>query len=398
MRFRADGEPLVAVGVPLPDGAPPTSRSTAWTTSTAACAPWRLTLLGGHRHHHAGRGRARLLGQPVHADPADPHRRGGRGGGRWASSTPAWTTTTTRDDPDLAPLVANFNGMVSALQERIDRDARFASDVSHELRSPLTTLNAGIQVLANNRDELPDRAQAGAGPAQPWTWSGSPSWWRTCSRSPASTPARCASSWTTWPWCPLVETTVANLTNGAVPVEVGPGPGGPGAGLRQAPAGADPGQLPQQRREVRGRRHRRVRRAPRARARRPDADESTVRIAVEDAGPGVPRERADQDLRPVQPRRPGRQPRRGHGGGPGPGPGRRARPAPGRPGVGRGPPRRGPGLRASWSSCPCSSRSTTEDEDDLSAATPEAASALDPHRRAQGPGAGATDDHGDPAR
>jgi signal transduction histidine kinase len=62
-------------------------------------------------------------------------------------------------DTDLAPLVANFNAMVSALQERIDRDARFASDVSHELRSPLTTLNAGIQVLANNRGELPERAQ-----------------------------------------------------------------------------------------------------------------------------------------------------------------------------------------------------------------------------------------------
>ncbi len=62
-------------------------------------------------------------------------------------------------DVDLAPLVANFNGMVSALQDRIDRDARFASDVSHELRSPLTTLNASIEVLANNRDELPERAR-----------------------------------------------------------------------------------------------------------------------------------------------------------------------------------------------------------------------------------------------
>ena len=62
-------------------------------------------------------------------------------------------------DADLAPFVANFNGMVSALQERIDRDARFASDVSHELRSPLTTLNAAIQVLANDRDDMPERAQ-----------------------------------------------------------------------------------------------------------------------------------------------------------------------------------------------------------------------------------------------
>lgn len=62
-------------------------------------------------------------------------------------------------DVTLAPLVANFNAMVASLQERIDRDTRFASDVSHELRSPLTTLNAAIEVLANNRDEMPDRAQ-----------------------------------------------------------------------------------------------------------------------------------------------------------------------------------------------------------------------------------------------
>ena len=60
-------------------------------------------------------------------------------------------------DIDLAPLVANFNGMGSALQERIDRDARFASDVSHELRSPLTTLNASIEVLSNNAEELSER-------------------------------------------------------------------------------------------------------------------------------------------------------------------------------------------------------------------------------------------------
>lgn len=63
------------------------------------------------------------------------------------------------NDIDLAPLVANFNEMVSALEDRINRDARFASDVSHELRSPLTTLNASIEVLRNNRDVLPERSQ-----------------------------------------------------------------------------------------------------------------------------------------------------------------------------------------------------------------------------------------------
>jgi two-component system, OmpR family, sensor histidine kinase MtrB len=39
------------------------------------------------------------------------------------------------DDPDLQVLTAAFNDMVSAMQQRVERDARFTSDVSHELRS-----------------------------------------------------------------------------------------------------------------------------------------------------------------------------------------------------------------------------------------------------------------------
>ena len=64
------------------------------------------------------------------------------------------------DDPDLEPLVASFNEMVAALQDRIERDARFASEVSHELRSPLMTLSASVEVLENNRDDLSPRAQS----------------------------------------------------------------------------------------------------------------------------------------------------------------------------------------------------------------------------------------------
>ena len=64
------------------------------------------------------------------------------------------------EDADLAILVSSFNSMVDALQERIERDARFASDVSHELRSPLTTLATSVGVLAGRRDELSERARA----------------------------------------------------------------------------------------------------------------------------------------------------------------------------------------------------------------------------------------------
>jgi signal transduction histidine kinase len=63
-------------------------------------------------------------------------------------------------DPDLRPITASFNEMAQALQDRIERDARFASDVSHELRSPLMTLAASIEVMDNQREEMPERARA----------------------------------------------------------------------------------------------------------------------------------------------------------------------------------------------------------------------------------------------
>jgi two-component system, OmpR family, sensor histidine kinase MtrB len=62
-------------------------------------------------------------------------------------------------DRDLASLTASFNEMAGALQERIERDARFASEVSHELRSPLMTLTASVEVLETRRDELSERAR-----------------------------------------------------------------------------------------------------------------------------------------------------------------------------------------------------------------------------------------------
>ncbi|SFL89367.1 sensor histidine kinase [Geodermatophilus ruber] len=62
------------------------------------------------------------------------------------------------DDPDLLAIVAGFNSMVDALAARIDRDARFVGDVSHELRSPLTSVVTSVEVLAARRHELSPRA------------------------------------------------------------------------------------------------------------------------------------------------------------------------------------------------------------------------------------------------
>jgi signal transduction histidine kinase len=70
------------------------------------------------------------------------------------------TRVEASDDADLATLADSFNDMAVALEERIQRDARFASNVSHELRSPLMTLAASIEVLQNQRDDMPVRARA----------------------------------------------------------------------------------------------------------------------------------------------------------------------------------------------------------------------------------------------
>jgi signal transduction histidine kinase len=70
------------------------------------------------------------------------------------------TRLEASEDPDLAPIASSFNEMAQTLQDRIERDARFASDVSHELRSPLMTLSASVEVLNNQREALPERARA----------------------------------------------------------------------------------------------------------------------------------------------------------------------------------------------------------------------------------------------
>ncbi|NMH94960.1 HAMP domain-containing histidine kinase [Pseudonocardia bannensis] len=62
-------------------------------------------------------------------------------------------------DPDLAPLAATFNRTASALEQRVRRDARFASDVSHELRSPLTTMVNAVEVLHRRRTDMPTAAR-----------------------------------------------------------------------------------------------------------------------------------------------------------------------------------------------------------------------------------------------
>jgi two-component system, OmpR family, sensor histidine kinase MtrB len=64
-----------------------------------------------------------------------------------------------RADPDLRPIAAAFNETAGSLQARVERDARFASDVSHELRSPVTTMMTAMEVLQRRREEMSPSAR-----------------------------------------------------------------------------------------------------------------------------------------------------------------------------------------------------------------------------------------------
>jgi signal transduction histidine kinase len=154
-RYRLDGKSRLAVGVPIRAVEAEYFEvfnleeldSTLRTLGAALAAAAAATVLAG-----AALGRwasGRVLRPVSEAAAAAADIAGGHFG----------TRLDTGDDSDLAALSSSFNRMVDALKERIDRDARFASDVSHELRSPLTTLATSLEVLQARRSELPERSR-----------------------------------------------------------------------------------------------------------------------------------------------------------------------------------------------------------------------------------------------
>lgn len=157
MSYLVNGEPFLVVGIPLPisgkdaDYFEGTSRGDVLATLDSL----RLTLFGASLlTTMAGIGfglyaSSRLLRPLSEISGAAARIAGGD-----------LSTRISEDpDPDLQQISHSFNDMATALEERIDADARFASEVSHELRSPLMTLTASVAVLERRRDELPERAQ-----------------------------------------------------------------------------------------------------------------------------------------------------------------------------------------------------------------------------------------------
>ena len=178
-----------------------------------------------------------------------------------------------------------------------------------------------VQRPARGAAQRPRRdARAGPARARPPrrpTSSASPSSSRTCSRSPASTPAPCASRSTTSPSSRRCAWRCAPCRSTPIPVEADPVARGPHRLMRQAPARPHLANYIDNAAKYAGGATavlvERVAWSPTtptaSPARSPTTSSTTIRITVEDRGPGVARGRPRAHLRPLQPRRAGRQPR-----------------------------------------------------------------------------------------
>ncbi len=152
---RLDDSPVLVVGVPIPaiDGyfyeiqSTSELHTTLLTLATVLGAFGVLTTVGGTLGARAVAARAVAPLDSVASAAA-----------RIAAGQMD-TRLPPTDDPDLSVIVGSFNTMVEALDDRIRRDARFAADVSHELRSPVTTLSTSVEILGSAREELPPRSR-----------------------------------------------------------------------------------------------------------------------------------------------------------------------------------------------------------------------------------------------
>jgi len=159
MTYELDSQPSLVVGIPLLKASPGVTAAYFEETSlldvSDTLRSLSIALLGASALTTlAGVGLGFYAGRTVLAPLTDISSAAARIAGGDLS-----TRLTADPDRDLQQLSLSFNNMATALQERIERDARFASDVSHELRSPLMTLTASIAVLERRRDEIPERAR-----------------------------------------------------------------------------------------------------------------------------------------------------------------------------------------------------------------------------------------------
>ncbi len=148
-RYRLRGKPVIAVGVPIPavdatyfevDRLSQLD-SALRAMSIALLLAGLLTTLGGA-----------LVGFVLSGNLVRPIR---RLASRAEALAAGESTELGEVPPELAPLVGSLNRIIESYSTRAERGARFASDVSHELRAPLAALSAAVDVMQRRRDQFP---------------------------------------------------------------------------------------------------------------------------------------------------------------------------------------------------------------------------------------------------
>jgi signal transduction histidine kinase len=155
MLFDHDGKPYLVVGVPIPVLNASYYEGVSLIETQKALDGLAISLMGAAALTTLAGG---LVGFWVSRRALAPLIDVGRAAEAIAGGQ-LDTRLAVGGDPELDVLTTSFNEMAGALQDRIERDARFASEVSHELRSPLMTLAASVEVLENSRDEMSERGQ-----------------------------------------------------------------------------------------------------------------------------------------------------------------------------------------------------------------------------------------------
>lgn len=158
-RVSVNGEPRLIVGVPLPrnsgayfESFPLDELDQAMRTlSTVLVVAGALTTVLGA-----------ALGQWASRRSLRPLTELSRAAGRVAAGR-LDTRLSPGRDPDLSALAASFNQTAAQLQHRVELDARFASDVSHELRSPLTTMVNAVELLKARQTMMPSEGREALG-------------------------------------------------------------------------------------------------------------------------------------------------------------------------------------------------------------------------------------------
>lgn len=154
-RFSVEGEPYMAVGINIPSAHAQYYEAVPLSDTDTALRSISTALLIGAAVTTIFAG---ALGWSTSRRLLRPISRVSTAAGEIASGG-LDTRMAPEADPDLARLVKSFNDMADAVQTRFEREARFASDVSHELRSPITALTAAVEVLDGRRADLPERSQ-----------------------------------------------------------------------------------------------------------------------------------------------------------------------------------------------------------------------------------------------